>query len=285
MDLCGLLRGYLFHILAVSETTTYFPNLPSNQKTNTNRKFLFSVVRKNKEKSNSVLWISLKTAWKTHHLPRFSNVFGVSEICQFLIYLLIFPLWAKWLVTSPMPTQYWHQDAGWSCGSGSRWILCFVGWMSFQKYHIWSYLAFVNGHFGIFLCFLFVFFLEALRQMMRSACSMHGLVSCPFWHHKQMCCMECNWYCFRLWRMLLRCGSIKNRCFVFWPLTECIVLVSFSPMFSPGLEVLCVWRGGLFARCLVWCMLWWFWTFLPQAKILRLGPKKCLDGNTNERLW
>lgn len=31
-------------------------------------------------------------------------------IIQFVIYLLIFPLWAKWLVTSPMPTKYWNQD-------------------------------------------------------------------------------------------------------------------------------------------------------------------------------
>ncbi|CAK9040046.1 Uncharacterized protein SCF082_LOCUS23361 [Durusdinium trenchii] len=33
----------------------------------------------------------------------------VCYICQFVIYLLIFPLWAKWLVTSPMPTEYWNQ--------------------------------------------------------------------------------------------------------------------------------------------------------------------------------
>ncbi|CAJ1350502.1 unnamed protein product [Effrenium voratum] len=31
-------------------------------------------------------------------------------ICQFFIWLLVFPLWAKWLVTSPMPTRYWNQD-------------------------------------------------------------------------------------------------------------------------------------------------------------------------------
>lgn len=37
-----------------------------------------------------------------------SASFG-AEICQFVIYLLIFPLWAKWLVTSPMPTEYWNQ--------------------------------------------------------------------------------------------------------------------------------------------------------------------------------
>lgn len=31
-------------------------------------------------------------------------------ICQFVLYLLVFPLWAKWLVTSPMPTENWNQD-------------------------------------------------------------------------------------------------------------------------------------------------------------------------------
>eukprot|EP00434_Breviolum_minutum_P034766 symbB.v1.2.030777.t1/scaffold3490.1/size55558/5 len=31
-------------------------------------------------------------------------------IIQFILYLLVFPLWAKWLVTSPMPTKYWNED-------------------------------------------------------------------------------------------------------------------------------------------------------------------------------
>jgi len=30
-------------------------------------------------------------------------------VCQFLIFMVIFPLWTKWLVTNPMPTQYWHE--------------------------------------------------------------------------------------------------------------------------------------------------------------------------------
>lgn len=25
---------------------------------------------------------------------------------------VVFPLWTKWLVTNPMPTQYWHEAAG-----------------------------------------------------------------------------------------------------------------------------------------------------------------------------
>ena len=35
---------------------------------------------------------------------------ALPEIIQFVIYLLVFPLWAKWLVTSPMPTKYWNQE-------------------------------------------------------------------------------------------------------------------------------------------------------------------------------
>eukprot|EP00913_Durusdinium_trenchii_P023826 g22376.t1 len=30
-------------------------------------------------------------------------------VCQFLIFMVVFPLWTKWLVTNPMPTQYWHE--------------------------------------------------------------------------------------------------------------------------------------------------------------------------------
>eukprot|EP00933_Yihiella_yeosuensis_P073087 TRINITY_DN8165_c0_g5_i1.p1 TRINITY_DN8165_c0_g5~~TRINITY_DN8165_c0_g5_i1.p1 ORF type:complete len:1495 (-),score=312.76 TRINITY_DN8165_c0_g5_i1:139-4623(-) len=29
-------------------------------------------------------------------------------VIQFLLYMILFPLWAKWLVTSPQPVQYWH---------------------------------------------------------------------------------------------------------------------------------------------------------------------------------
>ncbi|CAE7339192.1 unnamed protein product [Symbiodinium sp. CCMP2456] len=39
-----------------------------------------------------------------------SRVCHVCYICQLCLYLLVFPLWTKWLVTSPMPTRYWHQD-------------------------------------------------------------------------------------------------------------------------------------------------------------------------------
>lgn len=31
-------------------------------------------------------------------------------VCLFLIYMIIFPLWAKWLVTSPQPVSYWQGD-------------------------------------------------------------------------------------------------------------------------------------------------------------------------------
>eukprot|EP00930_Biecheleria_cincta_P037271 TRINITY_DN2555_c0_g2_i1.p1 TRINITY_DN2555_c0_g2~~TRINITY_DN2555_c0_g2_i1.p1 ORF type:complete len:1490 (-),score=222.50 TRINITY_DN2555_c0_g2_i1:190-4461(-) len=34
----------------------------------------------------------------------------VCYVMQFLLFMLVFPLWAKWLVTSPMPTQYWHDS-------------------------------------------------------------------------------------------------------------------------------------------------------------------------------
>ncbi|CAJ1396088.1 unnamed protein product [Effrenium voratum] len=30
-------------------------------------------------------------------------------VCQFLIFMVVFPLWTKWLVSNPMPTQYWHE--------------------------------------------------------------------------------------------------------------------------------------------------------------------------------
>eukprot|EP00931_Biecheleriopsis_adriatica_P072213 TRINITY_DN4627_c0_g1_i1.p1 TRINITY_DN4627_c0_g1~~TRINITY_DN4627_c0_g1_i1.p1 ORF type:complete len:1494 (-),score=283.41 TRINITY_DN4627_c0_g1_i1:57-4538(-) len=30
-------------------------------------------------------------------------------IIQFCLYLLVFPLWAKWLIVSPMPVEHWHQ--------------------------------------------------------------------------------------------------------------------------------------------------------------------------------
>mmetsp|Transcript_37158 Transcript_37158/g.85865 ORF Transcript_37158/g.85865 Transcript_37158/m.85865 type:complete len:1482 (+) Transcript_37158:59-4504(+) len=30
-------------------------------------------------------------------------------VCQFLLFMIVFPLWTKWLVTNPMPTQYWHE--------------------------------------------------------------------------------------------------------------------------------------------------------------------------------
>eukprot|EP00931_Biecheleriopsis_adriatica_P087894 TRINITY_DN622_c0_g1_i3.p1 TRINITY_DN622_c0_g1~~TRINITY_DN622_c0_g1_i3.p1 ORF type:complete len:1537 (-),score=270.87 TRINITY_DN622_c0_g1_i3:83-4609(-) len=31
-------------------------------------------------------------------------------VCQFLCFMVVFPLWTKWLVTNPMPTQYWHEE-------------------------------------------------------------------------------------------------------------------------------------------------------------------------------
>eukprot|EP00930_Biecheleria_cincta_P037267 TRINITY_DN2555_c0_g1_i3.p1 TRINITY_DN2555_c0_g1~~TRINITY_DN2555_c0_g1_i3.p1 ORF type:complete len:1469 (-),score=249.07 TRINITY_DN2555_c0_g1_i3:284-4690(-) len=37
-----------------------------------------------------------------------AGVCHACYVCQFLIFMVVFPLWAKWLVTSPMPTQYWH---------------------------------------------------------------------------------------------------------------------------------------------------------------------------------
>ncbi|CAE7394562.1 unnamed protein product [Symbiodinium sp. CCMP2592] len=31
-------------------------------------------------------------------------------VCQFLLFLLVFPLWAKWLLVNPMPRRYWHSN-------------------------------------------------------------------------------------------------------------------------------------------------------------------------------
>ena len=42
---------------------------------------------------------------------------------------VIFPLWTKWLVTNPMPTQYWHEVMGGTGGVKTHEVYLFKGYL------------------------------------------------------------------------------------------------------------------------------------------------------------